>query len=253
MIELNQVSGGYNGKPQLFDISMKIPDGEITTIIGPNGCGKSTLLRMICGLQKPYGGEIKIDEKSIDAFDAKELAKLVSFLPQSRNIPDIRVESLVLHGRFPYMGYPRRYRAEDREKAREALAWAGVLSLADRAVAELSGGERQKVYIAMLLAQGTRIVLMDEPTSYLDISQKFEVIRLAKQMKAEGKTVVLVLHDLDLALSCSDRVALMETGRLRDFGTPDQIFASGALEEVFGVRVQRIALEQNTQYVFRPV
>lgn len=253
MIELVHASSGYRGNVKLRDVSAKIPRGEITSIIGPNGCGKSTLLRMICGLNRIYGGEVLVDGRGIETYDSGELAKLVSYLPQSRNVPNIRVDSLVLHGRFPYMGYPRRYRTEDREKAREALAWVGALPLADRMVAELSGGERQKVYIAMLLAQGTEVVLMDEPTSYLDISRKFEVIRMAQKMKAEGKTVVLVLHDLELALSWSDHVMLMENGALREWGSPEQVVNSGALAQVFGVNVKKLELEQGFQYVFSPL
>lgn len=253
MIELRNLSGGYNGECQLASISLAIPSRSITTIIGPNGCGKSTLLRIISGLHKPYTGEIFLDGTPQRAMNAHTLAQTVSFLPQARNPASIPVESLVLHGRFPYMGYPRHYRAEDREAARKSMEWAGVSHLSKRSVATLSGGERQKVYIAMLLAQGTPIVLMDEPTCYLDISHKFDVIHLARQMKQTGKTVVMVLHELDLALEYSDQVILMDKGRVRACGPPSEIYRSGMMEEVFRVRAGQIETKDGTAYYFRPL
>lgn len=252
MIELRSISGGYDGKPQLSDLSLTIPEQSITTIIGPNGCGKSTLLRIISGLHTPYSGEVRINGQVNATIGAKDLAKLISFLPQNRNPANIQVESLVLHGRFPYMGYPRRYRNEDRKAALDAMEWAGVTHLRKRSVATLSGGERQKVYIAMLLAQGTPIVLMDEPTSYLDISHKFDVIHLVQQMKQAGKTVVMVLHELDLALQYSDQVVLMEQGRIRISAPPQAIYESGMIDETFHIRTHHMETADGIQYYFKP-
>lgn len=253
MIELRNISGGYDGQMQLSGLSLTIPDQSITTIVGPNGCGKSTLLRIISGLHKPYSGEVLLQGTPIPKLTANELAKTVSFLPQTRIPPSIRAESLVLHGRFPYMGYPRRYREEDRKAAREAMEWAGVSHLRKRSVPTLSGGERQKVYIAMLLAQGTPIVLMDEPTSYLDISHKFDVIRLAQQMKASGKTVVMVLHELDLALEYSDQVILMDQGCICACAPPQEVYRSGLMEEVFNIHADCMDTKDGIQYYFRPL
>ena len=253
MIELRNISGGYDGEKQLSDLSLMIPEQSITTIIGPNGCGKSTLLRIISGLHKPYSGEVCLNGTAIASMTANELAKTVSFLPQTRNPANIRAESLVLHGRFPYMGYPRRYREEDKKAAREAMEWAGVTHLRKRSVATLSGGERQKVYIAMLLAQGTPIVLMDEPTSYLDISHKFDVIRLAQQMKASGKTVIMVLHELDLALEYSDQVILMDKGSIRICASPQNVYKSGFMEDIFKIHAGRMETADGVQYYFRPI
>lgn len=252
MIELRHICGGYDGKELLHDICLSIPKQSVTAIIGPNGCGKSTLLRTICGLQTPYSGEILLSGVPQAQYSQNALARTVSFLPQNRPSSNIRVETLVLHGRFPYMGYPRRYREEDRTAARNAMQWAGVAHLQDRNVSTLSGGERQKVYIAMLLAQGTPIVLMDEPTTYLDISHKFDVIRLVQEMKQAGKTVVMVLHDLDLALQYADRIILMQDGKIRICGTAEAVFSSGLLEEVFHVHPGKLETPQGSRYYFSP-
>lgn len=251
MIELKHVSGGYDGKLLLQDICLRIPRQSITAIIGPNGCGKSTLLRTICGLQRSRSGEILLDSLPQNRYSQNQLARTVSFLPQTRTPSSIRVQTLVLHGRFPYMGYPRHYRDEDRKIALDAMRWAGILHLQDRNVNTLSGGERQKVYIAMLLAQGTPIVLMDEPTTYLDIAHKFDVIRLTREMKQAGKTVVMVLHDLDLALQYADQVVLMQEGRIRIHGTPEEIYQSGELEKVFHVQPGRVVTDGGIQYFFQ--
>ena len=184
-------------------------------------------------------------------WSSRAFARQAALLPQSRPVPEITVEALVLHGRFPYLGYPRRYGPADRAAARSAMERSGVLELADRNVARLSGGQRQKVYLAMALAQDTPVLLLDEPTTFLDIGCQLELARLMRETAAEGKAVVMVLHDLNLALGCAHRVAVMEEGRLRAWGTPAEIYAGGALEEVFGVRVHRVELENGTeQYLF---
>ena len=252
MIKLNHVCGGYGGEEQLHDICLSIPKQSVTAIIGPNGCGKSTLLRTICGLQKAYSGEILLNAVPQSQYSQNTLARTVSFLPQNRTASSIRAETLVLHGRFPYMGYPRHYRDEDRKAARDAMEWAGISHLRERTVSTLSGGEQQKVYIAMLLAQGTPIVLMDEPTTYLDISHKFDVIRLVQEMKQAGKTVVMVLHDLDLALKYADQIILMDKGRIRISDTPQTVFASGEIERVFHIRPGTMHTPDGTQYYFCP-
>lgn len=252
MIELKSVYCVYGEKDILHDITLSIPPNSITAIIGPNGCGKSTLLRTICGLHKIRSGKILIDSQPHTQYSHNALARTVSFLPQNRTVSNIRVDTLVLHGRFPYMGYPRHYREEDRKAAREAMEWVGISHLRDRNVSTLSGGEQQKVYIAMLLAQGTPIVLMDEPTTYLDISHKFDVIRLVQEMKRSGKTVVMVLHDLDLALKYADQIVLMDQGKIRISGTPDQLFHSGEIESVFGIHPGKLETPEGIQYYFNP-
>lgn len=251
MMELCHITAGYGGPPVLRDVSLAFEPGKVTVLAGPNGCGKSTLLRVAARLMAPERGEVRIEGQDVSRLSAKQFARLAALLPQSRPLPGITAGSLVLHGRFPYLGYPRRYGPADRAAARSAMERAGVLELAERNVARLSGGQRQKVYLAMALAQDTPVLLLDEPTTFLDIGCQLELARLMRETAAEGKAVVMVLHDLNLALGCAHRVAVMEEGRLRAWGTPAEIYAGGALEEVFGVKVHRTELEDGTeQYLF---
>ncbi|MDR2106789.1 MAG: ABC transporter ATP-binding protein, partial [Coriobacteriales bacterium] len=163
----------------------------------------------------------------------------ISYMPQRRTTPDISAESLVLHGRFCWLGYPRVYGSADRQVAQQAMQRLGIASLGERRLAELSGGEQQRVYLAMQLAQGAKALLMDEPTTYLDIAHQLELLELIKTLKEEGKAIVMVLHDLDAALSIADQVVVMQGGRVLEAGQPEQVIASGAVDEAFAVRVIR--------------
>ena len=250
VIELEHVTAGYGGTPVLRDVTLALPGG-ITAIIGPNGCGKSTLLKTAAGLLRPHAGQVRIDGAAFSAFKPKQLAQRVAYLPQSRPVPDIDVRQLVLHGRFPYLSYPRRPGNADREIARRAMCSVGVDALADRLLSTLSGGERQKAYIAMALAQDTPHVLLDEPTTYLDIDRQLEVMRLCAAMRDAGKAVVMVLHDLPLAFRCADRLVLMREGAPVFTGTPSELAQSGALEDVFHVRAHPIPLPDGAiHYIF---
>ena len=239
MIELQNVTVGYGGKPVLREVSMAFPPGQVTVLLGPNGCGKSTLMKTALGLLPRQGGEILYDGVDLARLTARQVARKAAYLPQSREIPSITARRMVLHGRFPYLGYPRRYRAEDYETARKALEWAGAGDLADRPVGELSGGQRQKVYLAMALAQDTDLILLDEPTTYLDPGRQFELLDLIASLPGRGKTVVMVLHDLSHALRYSTQLLLLEQGRLVQRGTPEELYAGGQLDRVFGIRSRR--------------
>ena len=251
VIELDNVTAGYGSTPVLRGVSLTLPDGGITAILGPNGCGKSTLLKTAAGLLRPQAGQVRVDGTALDALKPKQLAQRVAYLPQSRPVPDIDVRQLVLHGRFPYLSYPRRPGNADREIAQHAMRSVGVDALADRLLSTLSGGERQKAYIAMALAQDTPHVLLDEPTTYLDIDRQLEVMRLCTQMRDAGKAVVMVLHDLALAFRCADRLVLMQDGAPAFTGTPSELAQSGALEAVFHVRTHPVPLpDGSTHYLF---
>ena len=250
MMELKHISAGYPQHPVLEDISLTFPAGQVTVLVGPNGCGKSTLLRVAAGLMELERGEVRLDGRNGRDMSRKEFARHVALLPQSRSTPEIPVGSLVLHGRFPYLGYPRRYSAKDRQAARRAMELTGVLELERESVSRLSGGQRQKVYLAMAVAQDTPILLLDEPTTYLDIAHQLELLHLARTLAGEGKAVVMVLHDLNLALTCAHRVVVMESGRLIQVGTPEEVCDSGVLERVFGVKLRRVEVDGTTQYLF---
>lgn len=251
MIKLEHLTAGYGGRPVLYDISLTFPTGQITVLLGPNGSGKSTLLRAIPGLSDVQGGRILVQDKPLNQWSSGALAREVSYLPQSRRVPDMTVEQLVLHGRFPYLTYPRRYRENDRTMARQAMAQVGISEFAQRPLKELSGGTRQKAYIAMALAQDTSAVLLDEPNAWLDIAHQLQLMELCRQLARQGKAVVLVLHDLNLALEYADRIALLSGGRLLAEGTGPQLCASGALEQAFGVEVMACETPFGTRYIFR--
>ena len=251
MIQLRGLRAGYPGRTVLEGIDLDFRPGEVLAILGPNGCGKSTLLRTANGLLPRTGGEVLVDGVSIDRLTPRDLARKAAYLPQSRQVPAITARRMVLHGRFPYLSYPRRYRREDHEMVKRALDWVGAAELASRPLAELSGGQRQKVYLAMALAQDTSTILMDEPTTYLDVGCQLEVMALARRLAEEGRAVVMVLHDLTLALRYAHRTALLWEGRVRQTGTPEELYAGEALEQVMGVRLGRVETEEGGRYFYR--
>ncbi|MDD7256289.1 ABC transporter ATP-binding protein [Bullifex porci] len=218
---------------------MDLLNNKLTVIAGPNGCGKSTLLKTISGIIKKTSGSIFIDNVDLSNISPLDRAKRIAYLSQNRSVPDIAVKNLVLHGRFPYLSYPRRYRAEDREAVDMALERMGIESIRDKMVSELSGGERQKVYIAMALAQGSDYLLLDEPTTFLDISHQFQLLDLAKELCSENKSVVMVLHNLESALSIADSFILLDKGRLLFEGSVDDVYSSKLIDKVFNVEIKK--------------
>ena len=249
MLEIRNLSAGYPGNPVLKDISLSIPEGAVTVIVGPNGSGKSTLLKALAGIL-PASGSVRLDGQELLGLPGRELARNVAFLPQNRRVPEITAKNLVLHGRFPYLSYPRRYRQQDYTAAEAALKKMGVTELADRYLSNLSGGQRQKVYIAMALAQDTPVVLMDEPNTFLDIAHQLQLMAQAKTLAAEGKTVVLVLHDLSMAMECADSLAVLSRGACLEQGNPQDVFLSGCLDTAFGVQVNRVHTDAGWKYYY---
>ena len=181
------------------------------------------------------------------AADSPIFGNIQTETPQ-QSAPDISVLRMVLHGRFAYLNYPRRYREEDIAVARKALQWAGLSDLEDENVSRLSGGMQQKVYIAMALAQDAATILMDEPTTYLDVAHQLRLMDMAKQLADEGKAVVMVLHDLSQALRTADRVVVLHDGQIAAEGTPDDVFESGKLQEVFGIGMERVWTKSGWHY-----
>ena len=248
MIELKHVCAGYEDREVLHDVTMSFEPGKVTALLGPNGCGKSTLLKTLVRINSHNSGEILVNGKKIETYKPNELAKQVAYLAQSKSAPDISVLRMVLHGRFAYLNYPRRYREEDIAVARKALQWAGLSDLEDENVSRLSGGMQQKVYIAMALAQDAATILMDEPTTYLDVAHQLRLMDMAKQLADEEKAVVMVLHDLSQALRTADRVVVLHDGQIAAEGTPDGVFASGKLQEVFGIGMERVWTKSGWHY-----
>lgn len=249
MLNIQNLTAGYPGNRVLTDVSLAFAQGAVTVVAGPNGCGKSTLLKALAGIL-PAEGSLFLDELDLLTLEKRELAKKIAFLPQNRPVPEITVKNLVLHGRFPYLSYPRRYRQEDHRIAAAAMKKMDVADLADRDIATLSGGQRQKVYIAMALAQDTPVVLLDEPNTFLDIAHQLQLMDQAKALAAEGKTVVLVLHDLSMALEYADSLAVLLDGRCLFQGSPEDAFRSGCLDAAFGVPVQRMKTPEGWKYYF---
>jgi len=248
VIEISHLSAGYPGRSVLDDVSAVFPSGALTIVAGPNGCGKSTLLKTLCGILPCASGAVRID--GVPLVSLRRPARTVAYLPQNRPIPDITVERLVLHGRFPYLTYPRRYRPEDVAAARRAMEKMALTELADTPVRQLSGGIRQKVYLAMALAQDTPVVLLDEPTTYLDVSHQLQTMDEAKALCTQGKTVVMVLHDLLMAMRAADRLLVMHEGRVAAQGSCEEIWESQCIDHVFGVALRRMDTPDGTQYYY---
>ncbi len=251
IVELRALSAGYRGKEILHGVTLSVRQGEIVSLIGPNGCGKTTLLKAVCGLLPLSGGEALFCGKPQRDYSRKAFARLAAFLPQARDVPALQVERFVSHGRYPHLAFGRDLTSADHAAVELAMERAGVLDLRYRQLSELSGGQRQRAYLAMTLAQDADILFLDEPTTYLDVGQKFEVMELVAQIRSLGKTVVMVLHDLPLAFHYSDRVAVLQDGVLAAFGPAEKVFDSGAVEKAFGVKAARTEIDGKTEYFFQ--
>ncbi len=252
MIKLHNVTAGYDKVEIIKNINIAFEEGSITSIVGKNGCGKTTLLKTASNLLKPFRGGITIRGKDIANIPSKELAKQLSYLPQHRVVPNITVYNLVMHGRYPYLGFSRTPQKKDKEIVEKAIENMGLRQYIHRNIHELSGGQRQKVYIAMVLAQDTDIIFLDEPTTYLDINHQLEILEVIKKLKKMGKTIVMVLHDLNSALSYSDRICLMEEGEIAIYDTPQVVYESGEIDRIFKVFSSQVLTEGEgaKQYVF---
>lgn len=239
MIRFDGLCAGYDGVERLHGVTCSIPRGRLVALIGPNGCGKSTLIKCVAGILRPTAGQVLLDESPLTTLPPKQLATKISYMPQSRLAPSIPVRQLVSHGRYPHLKWGRNLSAADRDIIAHAMERTDTARYADRSVSQLSGGERQRAYLAMMLAQQTPAMLLDEPTTYLDLSSQFALMDLLAALRDEGRTIVLVLHDLSLALEYADELLLMQRGTMVEAGSPDAIYTSGALEAVFGIRVER--------------
>ena len=241
MIELKNGSAGYGKSMVLKDVSAAFEKGRLTGVIGVNGSGKSTLLKAILAMIPISGGRIMIDGYPLDRMTRIGIARKAAYIAQGKSAPDMTVEQLVLHGRFPHLNYPRRYTGRDREIALAAMAQAGIAEHARKPLRALSGGMRQNAYIAMALAQGTDYILLDEPTTYLDIARQLELMKTLKSLADHGKGIVCVMHDLPMAMNFSDRIVLLDEGRILIDDKPEQVCKQHIIDSVFGVALERSA------------
>lgn len=250
MIEIKELCAGYYRENILDSVDLTVEDGILTVLLGPNGSGKSTLLKTVAGIITPGSGRIIIDDSEYTDLTPRQLACRVSYMAQTRNTPNIIAGRMVLHGRFPYLSYPRRYSRADTEAAHAAMEAADALDIAHCPMTELSGGQRQKVYLAMTLAQDTKNVLMDEPMSFLDIQHQLGLMETAKGLASSGKAVLMVMHDIRMAMQSADRIVVMASGRVLCRGTPEQVFDLGFIDAAFGVKLRRIETDSGYQYYF---
>ncbi len=230
----------YDDTVVVHDLDLELTDGSFTAIVGPNGCGKSTLLRALGRLLRPAGGQVLLDGRAIARTPTREVAKVLGLLPQSPSAPEgLTVADLVARGRHPHQSWVRQWSRDDEAVVAEALRWTDLAELADRSVDTLSGGQRQRAWISMALAQGTDLLLLDEPTTYLDLAHQIDVLELVGRLHAErGRTVAVVLHDLNLAARYAQRLVAMKDGVLVASGTPDEVLTEQLLADVFDLEAR---------------
>ncbi|GAA4330061.1 ABC transporter ATP-binding protein [Klenkia terrae] len=237
-----QVRLAYGENVVVDSLDLALTDGSFTAIVGPNGCGKSTLLRALGRLLRPSSGQVVLDGKPIAKTPTREVAKVLGMLPQTPVAPEgLTVADLVARGRHPHQSWLRQWSRDDEDVVAEALRWTDMAELADRPVDALSGGQRQRAWISMALAQGTDLLLLDEPTTYLDLSHQIDVLELVERLHTErGRTVAVVLHDLNLAARYARRLVAMKDGVLVASGTPAEVLTEELLAEVFDLEARVI-------------
>lgn len=250
MLKLENVTAGYQKEAVIKNINVCFKKGRITALIGPNGSGKSTLLKTLVNICELLEGNIYLDNKPKDEIGRREFARRVSYLPQSHAGGAITVARMVLHGRFPHLTYPRRYGGEDYDACNKAMEATGILSLKDRRIEELSCGQRQKVYLAMALAGDMEVYLLDEPATYLDVRHQLELLEIIRKLKERGKTIAVILHDLDSVMQIADDVVIMEQGQAVFAGEPVQAVENGVMERVFRVRTRILKDEEGKKHLY---
>lgn len=239
MLEWNDICAGYGSHRVLDGLNAAFGRGKLTAVIGVNGCGKSTLLKSAIGILPVSRGSIRLDGAPLADMRRVDIARRIAYLAQGKATPDMTVMQMVLHGRFPYLGYPRRYSRRDREIAAQAMAQTGVDALAEQPLGTLSGGMRQNAYIAMALAQDTDYILLDEPTTYLDIAHQLQLMRLLRRLADGGKGILAVMHDLPMSFEFADDIAVMHRGQIVLHAAPSEVSRSPLIREIFGVEVAR--------------
>lgn len=229
----------YGTQIVLDNLSLALPAGKITALLGPNGCGKSTLLNCFSRLLAPESGTVLLNDNPINGFSPRQLARRLALLPQHHLTPEgITVRELVSYGRSPWLSLWGRLSAEDNARVNVAMSQTQTHHLADKRLTVLSGGQRQRAFLAMVIAQDTPIVLLDEPTTYLDINHQVELMHLMHELQTQGKKVIAVLHDLNQASRYCDYLVMLANGRVMAQGAPDEVMKPELLKTVFGVEAE---------------
>ncbi|MFE3098225.1 ABC transporter ATP-binding protein [Streptomyces sp. NPDC059248] len=230
---------GHAGRPVLRQVGLELRPGAVTVLVGPNGCGKSTLLRTVAGLLPPLDGKVTVDDAPLESFSRRSLSQRLAFLPQSSHAPaGVTVRELVRHGRYAHRGALARHTADDTEAIDWALGVTDAEPLVDRRLDELSGGERQRAWLAMVLAQRAGVLLLDEPTTYLDLRHQFEVLDVVRRLAREHRIAVgVVIHDLMQAAAYADDVVVVADGGVTAAGTADEVLTPEVIHRAFGLRV----------------
>ncbi|MFL1405128.1 ABC transporter ATP-binding protein [Marinobacter sp. M1N3S26] len=246
---------GYGERPVLANVDFTLEPGKLTVLLGPNGCGKSTLLKTLARTMTPDGGRVLLDGNDIHRQSTRAVARMLGILPQSPTAPDgLTVRELVALGRFPYQSMLRQWSRRDQEAVEAAMAEVAVTQFADRPVDSLSGGQRQRCWIAMVLAQETGLLLLDEPTTFLDLKVQVDLLELLATMTHKGgRTLLVVLHDLNLAAAYADTLVMMKAGEIRHRGTPSVTFTSSNLKEVFDLDARIVADPDSGRPVCIPI
>ena len=248
-MEIKHLFFSYGKNPVIKDLSLKIEKNKITTLLGANGCGKSTLFKLITRVEKPKMGLIRLDGKNIKNIDRREFAKKVAIVRQKNQIAgDIKVEELVAYGRNPYIGFMQKASIEDKNKINQAIEVCGLEDIRKEKVNSLSGGQVQRAWIAMAIAQDSEILLLDEPTTYLDIKYQIEILKLIKNLnKNLGKTIVMVLHDINQSIEYSDIIVGMMEGKIEFEGKAKEVLSGEKISKIYDTKLKIIDIE-NRKY-----
>jgi iron complex transport system ATP-binding protein len=242
LLHIENLSLCYDSETTIVhQLNLRIQQGTITALVGPNGCGKSTLLRGLSRLLKPKHGAVYLNGQDIHAMKARDLARQLGILPQAPTAPEgLTVHELVAQGRYPHQNWFQQWSREDERIVQEALTITNLTLFADRPIDTLSGGQRQRAWIAMALAQQTDVLLLDEPTTYLDLAYQVDVLDLLDELNAKGRTIIMVLHDLNQAARYADTMVALRGGQIVAQGTPEVVMTPENILQVFGLKAEVI-------------